>query len=108
MGFIDAAEIDGAVAFLLPILQAERSVLYSRFYDGTEETQAEVTRAINPGNSLISVELLIDLAVDPLVEHGVVRQVMLDTRLTDGEPDYRIELIEGQPKGPIHARHLDL
>lgn len=108
MGYIDASEIEGAVRYLLPILQAEKSVRYSRFYDGSEECSEKVRRDVAPGNDLISVELLIDLAVDALEEHGVVRRVELDELLADGEKDYRIDLVPGQPTRPIRIRSLDL
>jgi hypothetical protein len=108
MGYVSASEIEGAVNYLLPILQAENSVKYSRFYDGTDECHDNLQRDIAPDNKLLSPELLIDLAVAVLEEHGVVRRVELDEKLFDDEKNYRIDLVPGQPIGAIRVRGIDL
>lgn len=110
MGYASADRIEKAVRFLIPILRAEKWVKYSRFYDGTDECHGRLCASLgeDPDYDEDEAEVLMDLAVEQLLELGVVRRVDLDEKLSDGENDYRIELVEGKPDGPIRVRDRDL
>ena len=108
MGYACAGRIEKAVRFLLPILQAEKWVTYSRFYDGTDECHRRLCASLGEDPDCSEAEVLMDLAVDQLLELGVVRRLDLDEKLLDGENDYRVELVEGKPDGPIRVRDRDL
>ncbi len=95
MGYRPGELIAQAARHLLSVLLENRSILYSHFYDGTEETEARICEGI--GISLedgewYSAEALIDNAAAQLEQQGIVELDWLETRLVDGEPDYRITL----------------
>lgn len=108
MGMVSADDIGMAVEYLLPILWEERSVRYSRFYDGTDECSDHLREDIGIRNELLSVELVVDLAFDVLEEHGVVRRTVLDNKLADGEHDYQIDIIPGEPSKQILIDDVDV
>ena len=89
MGYVHASSIELAIRYLLPILQAEKAVNYSRFYDGTDECCAQLRASLGVDPDHDHAELLMDLAVAQLQDNGVVRRVDLDDKLSDGENDYR-------------------
>lgn len=66
---------------------------YSEFYDATEATVARLAaghRMSAEDGEHYCAELQMDLAVAQLEEKGVVTMEVLDTKLADGEPNYRI------------------
>jgi hypothetical protein len=107
MGYVYAHNIEKAVRFLLPILESEKSVNYSRFYDGTAECHDKLSATLEV-DDYDCAELLMDLAAYQLEERGIVRRIHLDAELADGEKDYRIELVAGAPTGLIQLRDMDL
>ncbi len=107
MGYVHASSIAKAVQHLLAILETEKSVRYSRFYDGTDECHENLRAALEDDDELGSPELLMDLAAAQLEELGIVRRVDLEDKLADEENDYRIELVR-LPTGPVPVRDMDL
>ena len=118
MGYVSVHNVKKAGDYLLRVLLDSGEVRYSRFYDGTDETQAAVLKGMGfpeEGEDYEpeSPELLLDLAAYELERQGFVRITMLDTKLADGEPDYLIELTEqgreklAQGKEPLF-RDFDL
>ena len=92
MGYSYAHNISKAADYLLEILCSEIHVDYSRFYDGSEETEERLREEM--GVDRESVCSLIDLAAIQLEEQGIVKTTALDVKLADEHPDYRIELTE--------------
>jgi hypothetical protein len=99
VGYSYAHDIEKAGLFLLGLLLREGSVRYSRFYDGTDETQTQLLRGMGypeegedfePDNP----ETLMDLAAGELSDGGIVKITFLSEKLSDDEPDYLIELTE--------------
>jgi hypothetical protein len=107
MGHVYAHNIEKAVRFLLPILQSEKCVNYSRFYDGTGECHDKLSATLEV-DDYDCAELLMDLAAYQLEELGIVRRIDLEAKLADGENDYRIELVAGAPTGSIQLRDMYL
>ena len=107
MGYVAASSIEKAIRYLLPILQTETWVKYSRFYDGTDKCHDMLSASLGV-DDFDCAELLMDLAAYQLEELGIVRRVDLEEKLSDGENDYRIELVDGAPTGSIQARGMDL
>ena len=97
MGTIPGTLITSAAEYLLDILLVEESVLYSRFYDGTDETREKLIKGIGitPEDAdWYGVEGVMDLVAGLLEREGCVRLVPLAEELADGEPAYRIDLLE--------------
>lgn len=95
MGYRPGELIAQAAQHVLTVLLENRSILYSHFYDGTEETEARICEGIGisvEDGEWYSAEALIDNAAAQLEQQGIVELDWLETRLMDGEPDYRITL----------------
>jgi hypothetical protein len=107
MGWVYAGNIEKAVRHLLPILETEKCVRYSRFYDGTDECHEGLNASLGV-DDYDCAELLMDLAAYQLEELGIVRRVDLEEKLSDGETDYRIELVTGAPTNAIQLRDMCL
>lgn len=93
MGWLDATQIEKAGAYLLSVLQRERRVAYSMFYDGSDERHqrlCEETRL----DDWYGPEGVVDEAAYQLEAMGFVTILKLDAELSDGEPDYQIELTD--------------
>lgn len=93
MGLRPSELIEQAVRYLLTVLLENRSILYSRFYDGTDETKAQICECIGisvEDGEWYSAEALINNAAAQLEQQGIVELTWLETRLVDDEPDYRI------------------
>src|SRR5262245_31575137 len=94
MGYFHADDIEKAGRYLLSVLRVEGTVHYSRFFNGTDDTE----QAIVDGMGFDEDEcpdcpvFLIDLAAYQLENEGFVKLAMLDDELCDGEQDYQIEL----------------
>jgi hypothetical protein len=99
VGYSYAHDIEKAGLFLLGLLWREGSVRYSRFFDGSDETQAELLQGMGfakEGEDYLPEcpEHLMDLATGQLSKAGIVKITWLSEKLADGEPDYQIELTE--------------
>ena len=97
MGLQPSNLIEQAARYLLTVLLENRSILYSHFYDGTEETNARICEGIGisiEDGEWYSAESLIDNAAAQLEQQGIVQLDWLQTRLVDDEPDYRITLTD--------------
>ena len=98
MGTASSCFIENAARYLLSVLETREWVDYSTFYDGTEATEERLRQAVEPdpdeGDSQ-SPELMMDLAVGQLMEQGIVDRTKLDSKLSDGENDYRIAWAKG-------------
>ena len=96
MGLRPSELIEQAARYLLTVLLENRSILFSRFYDGTDETKARICEGIGISveDGEWSAEALIDNAAPQLEQQGIVELTWLETRLVDDEPDYRITLTD--------------
>ena len=99
MGHAYENDIESAGLYLLGLLKAETAVRYSRFYDGTDETQEDLIRGMGfdpEGEAYVPdcPEVFMDVAVGQLEEGGVVRTEQLPELLADETNDYRIELTD--------------
>ena len=97
MGTMPGKLIKTAAKYLLEILFVEESVLYSRVYDGTDETRDKLIEGMGitvEDADWYGVEGAMDLAAGLLEREGYVRIVPLEEELADGEPAYRIDLLE--------------
>ncbi len=81
---------------LLDILKSEGRVRYTRFYDGTVETEDLMRCVCGLNEDDDSAEILMDDVVWDLRKAGVVRTTELSEELSDGNKDYLIELIKKQ------------
>lgn len=113
MGYLDASTIRQAGEYLLSVLHEYKSVRYSDFYDGLEETHEALRDAIGLENDWYSAETLMDEAAGQLAATGIVEIAVLPERLCDEEFDYAITLTEeGQSflrkKQPFPFRDVDL
>jgi hypothetical protein len=89
--------IEQAARYLREILLVEESVLYSRFYDGTDETRDKLIQGMRitaEDADRYGVEGVMDQAAAGLERAGYVRIVDLEEKLADDEKDYRIDLLE--------------
>ncbi len=87
--------------YLLEVLNAEKAVDYSRFYNATRGTDASLAagaaRFVDEPECCRLEELrqqghvMLEYAADQLKDLGIVRMTPLDQTLIDGEHDYRIE-----------------
>jgi hypothetical protein len=99
MGFAYEHDIERAGLYLLGLLKSEAAVRYSRFYDGTDETQAELIRGMGfdpNGDDYVPdcPEVFMDVAVAQLEQGGIVRTEELSELLSDETNDYRIEITD--------------
>lgn len=97
MGLRPSNLIEQAARYLLTVLLENRLILYSHFYDGTDETNARICKGIGisvEDGEWYSAEALIDNAAAQLEQQGIVQLDWLETRLVDDEPDYRITLTD--------------
>ena len=105
--------IKAAGDYLLSVLEADRAVSYSRFYNDDPGTDVALAEAMRPflvsqpvedrgelgegveDDLVEEAHVLLDWAAEQLADLGVVTITPLQgTRLIDGEPDFRIELTE--------------
>jgi hypothetical protein len=89
--------IEQAARHLLAVLQTQGSILYSSFYDASQEPNARLCEGIGisvEDGEWYSAEALIDTAAAQLEQQGIVELDWLDARLVDDEPDYRITLTD--------------
>jgi hypothetical protein len=96
MGMMYARHIAKAADHLMQILLAEARVPYSRFYDGTEETQRKLAEGMgmSPEDAeWYGAEGIMDEAAAALAAQGYVKLTPLDEKLADDEPAYEIELL---------------
>lgn len=97
MGCAERWHIENAAKYLLATLETREYVDYSHFYDGKDETAERLRQAVegdDDGDSQ-SPELMMDLAVGQLMEQGIVERTFLESKLSDGEQDYRVSWAEG-------------
>jgi hypothetical protein len=104
MGYSYANNIEKAGLYLLSLLRIEQRVRFSRFYDGTDETEEALLRGMGYGPAIDGVAeddyvpdnaaTLMDLAAAELEQGGIVKKAMLEDLLEDGHQDYLIELTE--------------
>jgi hypothetical protein len=95
MGLRPKELTEQAATHLLSILKTQVSVLYSSFYDGSEESNHRLCAGIGispKDGEWYSAEGLMDNAVAQLERQEVVTIEWLESQLCDGEPDYRITL----------------
>jgi hypothetical protein len=105
MGTVSGPNISKAARRLLADLARDGSVLYSRYYDGTAETEARLAAELSVDAGWTPPAVLFDLAVFHLENENLVERADTDGRLDDGEPDYRITLT---PRGrKFVARGVD-
>ena len=97
MGLSPAHLIEKAAEFLMRELTSQDKLNYSRFYDGTDKTHQWLLKELGLEGDWYSAEHLIDLAAAELADMGIVRTIELNSKLSDGEPDYRIEWTENGP-----------
>ena len=97
MGMAYAHNIKAAGDYLIiHLLLAGRSVPYSSFYDGTDETAAALAAGLGMSPEEADWEcgpLYMDLAVGALEHQGYISTTQLDEQLADGEPAYTIDLL---------------
>ena len=98
MGMFHRSMIKKAGDYLLSILDAEPTIRYSRFYDGTKKVASAIRKGmkLTDIDDFYSAEILIDVTVELLQEKGVVETSDLAAELPDGCNDYQIKLT---PKG---------
>lgn len=97
MGLRPSELIEQAARHLLAVLQTQGSILYSSFYDGSEEANARLCEGIGisvEDGEWYSAEALIDNAAAQLEQQGIVELEWLEARLVDDEQDYRITLTD--------------
>jgi hypothetical protein len=97
MGSMPGAIVQRGGEYLLSLLLERHVVMYSEFYDGTEPTREKLRLGLGLSESdadWYGLELIVDLAVDHLVDLGVVAKGDVEELLADGEANYRIELTE--------------
>ena len=97
MGLRPAELIGQAATYLLSILETSRTIEYSAFYDGTEETNRKLCAGIGispEDGEWYSAEALMDNAVGQLEQQGIVQTEFLEDLLPDDEPNYRITLTD--------------
>ena len=97
MGQAHSHHIERAGLYLLRLLEREASVRYSRFSDGTDETQGELIKGMGFDPAAADdvpdcPEVFMDVAVGQLEQGGIVRTEELAELLADGTNDYRIEI----------------
>ena len=94
MGMLHRKLIKRAADYLLSILDAESTIRYSRFYDGTTKAASAIRMGMKftDIDDSDSAEILIDVAVDLLREKGVVETSEHAAILPDGFFDYQIKL----------------
>ena len=97
MGHAYSHQIERAGKYLLSLLASEDRVIYSRFYDGSDETHFRLL--VEMGYSVPDddeapdcPEGYIDLAVGQLESAGMVKTRDTGALLADDEPEYEIEL----------------
>ncbi len=83
-----------ARAYLLDLLKAEGRVRYCRFYDGTDETERLLCERFGLRYDDDSAAVLMDDVVWDLTQAGLVKTTELPEKLSDGEHDSLIELVE--------------
>ena len=91
MGHLYKHNIKPGGVHVLSLLHSEKVIRYSRFYDGTTETQEAVAKAVG-SDYPEEVAILMDIAIGQLTDHGYVSVTLLSEKLADGEPDYEIRL----------------
>jgi hypothetical protein len=94
MGYIPTEPIQQAGLHLLSVLRADKSVRYSRFYDGRDETHDLLCHALGLEDEWYSAEGLMDVAAAQLHIAGIVTIASLPEHMVDGEHDYTITLTE--------------
>lgn len=93
MGHAYGSQIARAAGYLLEVLTERGAVEYSEFYDGTDATADRLAVGLRMSvedAEYYCAELQIDLAAAQLEERGVVKIEPLDSKLADGEPNYRV------------------
>jgi hypothetical protein len=94
MGYIPSGPIQQAGLYLLSVLRADKSVRYSRFYDGRDETHDLLCQALGLNDDWYSAEVLMDVAADELCNAGIITIASLPELMSDGEHDYTITLTD--------------
>jgi hypothetical protein len=104
MGYRSVDEIEKAGWYLLAILKVEGSVHFSRFYDGTEETEETLLCGMGFGPAIDgdaeddyvpeNAFSLIDIAAEELARGGIVKTTYLADLLAQEVQDYLIELTD--------------
>lgn len=93
MGYAYGSQIARAAGYLIEVLTERGAVEYSEFYDATEATANRLAAGLRMSAEDAEhycAELQMDLAASQLEEYGVVTIEALDSKLADGEPNYRI------------------
>ena len=99
MGTAYEQNIERAGRYLLGLLKSEAAVCFSRFFDGSDETQADLIKGVgfephDEDDLSDCPEAIMDAAVAQLEQGGMVRTEELSELLADEHNDYRIELTE--------------
>lgn len=79
---------------ILACLRETPTIRYSRFYDGTEETENALRKIVGLDDDSDEAEIFMDDAADQLKQAGFVELKDLEIELVDGNPDYEIILTE--------------
>ena len=87
MGHLYAHNIEKAAKYLVDVMDAEESIDYTRFYDGSDETDRKLQEATGLGDNAI---VHMDTAVYILEENGVFEITPLESLLADGENNFLI------------------
>jgi hypothetical protein len=94
MGHAYGFQTKPAGDYLLSILKLEPLIAYSRFYDGTDETEQALIAGMACVDEPECPAVLMDLAIGLFTDMGIVTVSNLAEKLADGEQDYEIRLTD--------------
>ncbi len=92
MGYVSKSRVEHVALFLIELLKEKGSVDFDYFYDGTDETEMKLNKALEyPKDDEESV-ILMDIAISELEDMGIVETKQLSSKLADDEFNYRTRL----------------